>query len=301
MNGTLSTGSPAIVLGFPEYEAPAQRLANALGLPFEAVDLHRFPDGETRVRLPERLPARCIFCRSLDRPNDKLVELLLAAAGARALGAESITMVAPYLCYMRQDKAFHPGEVVSQQIVGTLLARYFDSVLTVDAHLHRVHELSQAVPAGTAVNLTAAPLISEFLHGQVDAPYLLGPDIESEQWVKAIAAHHRLDYGVARKERHGDRAVSVRVPQLPGKNRNIVLIDDVASTGRTLLEAIHGLAAYRPASISVLVTHALFVEQADEQLLQAGVDNLWSCDSVPHPSNRIELAGLLAERLLVQD
>jgi ribose-phosphate pyrophosphokinase len=199
---------------------------------------------------------------------------------------------------MRQDTAFNPGEIVSQQVVGAMLARYFDAVLTVDAHLHRVHELSQAVPAQTAINLTAAPLMAEFLYSQVEAPFLLGPDVESEQWVKAIAARHQLDYGVARKERRGDREVSVQMPEIPHENRNIVLIDDVASTGRTLLEATRGLAEYRPASISVLVTHALFVENADEQLLAAGVSNLWSCDSIPHPSNRIELAGMLAESLI---
>ena len=298
MSSTLMTNPGAIVIGFPEYEAQAQRLADAAGLPFQCAELHRFPDGETRVRLPEKLPAHCILCRSLDHPNDKLVELFMAAAGARALGAESITLVAPYLCYMRQDMAFNPGEVVSQQVVGELLARYFDSVLTVDAHLHRVHALSQAVQAGTAINLTAAPLMAKFLQDQIEDPYLLGPDVESEQWVKAIAAHQQLDYGVAQKERQGDREVSISLPASPGKNRNIVLIDDVASTGRTLLETTRALEEYEPASISVLVTHALFVDHSDELLRQAGVSNLWSCDSIPHPSNRIELARMLAESLV---
>jgi ribose-phosphate pyrophosphokinase len=295
MSGT--AGPPALVIGFPEYQAPAERLASAAGLPFAPIVLHRFPDGETRVRLPETLPAHCIFCRSLDRPNGKLVELCLAAAGARALGARKLTLVAPYLCYMRQDTAFNPGEVVSQQIIGALLARYFDAVLTVDAHLHRVHELSQAVPVQSAVNLTAAPLMAEFLNERIEAPYLLGPDMESLQWVNAIAATHNFDHGVARKQRHGDREVSVQLPDLPDTGRNFVLIDDVASTGRTLLEATRALSEYRPASISVLVTHALFVEGADAQLLEAGVSNLWSCDSIPHTSNRIELAGLFAGSL----
>ncbi len=300
MSGTLTNHSSAIVIGFPEYETQAQRLAEAAGLPFHCAELHRFPDGETRVRLPEKLPARCILCRSLDHPNDKLLELLMAAAGARALGAENITLVAPYLCYMRQDMAFNPGEVVSQQVIGELLASYFDSVLTVDAHLHRVHTLSQAVQAGTAINLTAAPLMAEFLQEQIENPYLLGPDVESEQWVKAIAAHQKLEYGVAQKERQGDRAVSISLPASPGKNRNIVLIDDVASTGRTLLETTRALEEYSPTSISVLVTHALFVDHSDELLRQAGVSNLWSCDSIPHSSNCIELGGMLAAILVKQ-
>lgn len=96
-----------------------------------------------------------IFYCSLDKPNNKLIELFLAAAGARDMGARTVSLVAPYLCYMRQDKAFHCGEVVSQQVIGNLLAGYFDNVITVDAHLHRVHHLADAVPVSQAVNITA--------------------------------------------------------------------------------------------------------------------------------------------------
>jgi len=156
-----------VVLGFAEYARQAEALAVELGCAFECVTVHRFPDGESRVQLPAELPECVVVCCSLDHPNGKLVELLLVAEGARAAGVTRLELVAPYLCYMRQDMAFHPGEVVSQRIVGRFLAEHFDTVVTVDPHLHRVHTLAEAVPARRAVALSAAPERVAFLarHG----------------------------------------------------------------------------------------------------------------------------------------
>jgi ribose-phosphate pyrophosphokinase len=285
---------PALVLGFPDYEAQARRLAAAAGLDCAAVEIHRFPDGESRVRLPPGVPPRVVFCRSLHRPNDKLIELALAARTARELGAEAITLVAPYLCYMRQDKAFAPGEAVSQRIVGSLLADWFDTLVTVDPHLHRVRSLAQAVPVSRPSCLSAAPLMADFLAQTVDDAVLVGPDAESRQWVEAIAARQGLDWCVGEKERLGDREVRIRLPDAGLRGRHVVLVDDVASTGRTLEAAARGLAAAGPRSVSVLVSHALFLEGAPQRLRDAGVENIWSTDSIPHPSNRLELAPLLA-------
>lgn len=286
-----------LLLTFADYLPQAQQLADRLNWPLAEVGVHRFPDGECRLLLPESLPAQVVFCRSLDHPNGKLVELLLAAEGARELGAQTLTLVAPYLCYMRQDKAFHPGEVVSQRHIGKLLAQSFERVITVDAHLHRISHLSEAVPLEHAINLTATAPIGAFLAGKVENPLLVGPDEESAQWVEAIARLHQLDCVCARKQRFGDREVQITLPEGDWRGRNVVLVDDVASSGRTLEVAAQLLQAHQPASMSVLVTHALFVEDALERLRSVGVGNVWSCDSVTHASNGVPLAGLLAEAL----
>lgn len=286
-----------LVIGFAEYREPAQRLAKARGIPFAEVDIHEFPDGETCLRLPEKLPAHVVFCRTLDRPNEKLVELLLAAAGAREQGVERLTLVAPYLCYMRQDKAFHPGEVISQRVIGKLLADYFDALVTVDAHLHRVHRLSDAVPAGSAINLNATEPMARFLVRHIEDPVLLGPDAESEQWVADIAVHDQLDYGVARKQRLGDKQVKISLPEYAFTGRNVVLVDDVASTGCTLEMAALELASFKPASISVLVAHPLFAGDALQRLKSAGIDNIWSCDTIVHHTNAVHVADLLASHI----
>ncbi len=286
-----------LLIGFPEYREQAQRLASAAGIAYADALIHQFPDGESRIRLPESLPVHVVLCRTLDHPNSKLLELILAAATARELGAERITLVAPYLCYMRQDAAFQAGEAVSQQIVGTLLSQWMDALITVDAHLHRVHQLKNAVPVSPAINLSATSEMSDFLGKQIEDPLLVGPDEESEQWVAAIARDRKLDYCVARKERFGDQQVRVSLPDAEYRDRHIVLVDDVASTGHTLEEAARELAPFQPASISILVTHALFVGDAEERLHRAGIGHIWSTDAIPHASNALHLERLLAEAL----
>lgn len=297
--GSTMTGRSenTIVLGFPSYRAPAARLAQRLGARYGDVAVHRFPDGESLVRLPPDLPGHVVLCLSLDHPNGRLVELELAAATARELGAETLTLVAPYLCYMRQDKAFHPGEAVSQRIVGALLGRRFDALITVDPHLHRTHTLAAAIPVRRAVALSAAPVMTAWLEQRSDAPLLIGPDEESSQWVSAIANPAGLDYGIALKTRLGDREVRVELPDVPAAGRDVVLVDDVASTGQTLVAAAREVRARGAASIAVLVTHALFVDDAEMRLREAGVTEICSSDSIPHPSNRLHLDEIIAAAL----
>lgn len=289
--------SPGLVLGFPEYSAPARDLARAAGLDFAEIEVHRFPDGESRICLPQQLPERVFICRSLNQPNEKLVELMLATATARKLGASRIALVAPYLAYMRQDKAFHPGEAVSQQIVGGLLAGLYEMLVTVDPHLHRVHRLEDAVPCRKAIALSATEAMSSYLDGKLDNPLLLGPDEESRQWVAAIARRNSLDFHVASKTRRSDTDVSISLPPADYRARHVVLVDDVISTGRTIEVAIRELGQHQPASITVMATHALFAGDALQRLKAAGASQIWSTDSIPHATNRIKLAECLGGAL----
>ncbi|MCK5356674.1 MAG: ribose-phosphate diphosphokinase, partial [Methyloprofundus sp.] len=216
------------VLAFPDYLQQAQRLALALDVPLQPVYLHQFPDGESLIRLATDLPEHVIICRSLNQPNDKLIELLLCAKTARQLGAKRLTLVAPYLCYMRQDIANQPGEAVSQVIVGQMLAELFDDVISVDPHLHRISMLNQAIPIENAVSLSATHEICRFLQQQFDSAVLLGPDSESEQWVAAIAEKTGFDYSVAKKVRQGDTQVSMSLAEFDFQNKTVVIIDDMA-------------------------------------------------------------------------
>jgi len=286
-----------LILGFPEYREPAQQLASHVGIPYRDIELHRFPDGESKIRLPDSLPKKVIICRSLDNPDCKLVELVLAAATARELGASELILVAPYLCYMRQDKAFHAGEAVSQQIIGKLLAQWFDVVVTVDPHLHRVHKLSEVIPNRSTVTLTAARPIADFLSKTYDHPLLIGPDEESEQWVAAVAQMQGLEYMIGRKQRMDDYSVKITLPGSRCTARDLILLDDIASTGRTLESTAVALQAYKPASISAVVTHAMFVNDALERLKNAGITRIWSTNSIPHSTNVIPLAELLGTAL----
>jgi ribose-phosphate pyrophosphokinase len=286
-----------MILAFPDYLSQAQRLAVRLDVPLIKAVLHHFPDGESLVRLPPSLPEHLIVCRSLNQPNDKLIELLLCATTARELGVTRLTLVAPYLSYMRQDIANRPGEAVSQRIIGKLLAELFDDVLTVDPHLHRISSLTQAIPIKNAISLTAADEIGFFLKQQFEQALLLGPDSESEQWVAAIAGNIGFDYAIADKNRLGDKQVEMTLPDKDYRNKPVIIIDDMASTGRTLAKACGLLQASGCLDIYAVVTHALFCGDAYAYILNAGVKTVWSTDSIDHPISCIKLDVLLADAI----
>jgi len=285
------------LLGFHEYHHQAERLARTLGVEYHQVAVHRFPDGESKVTLPGELDEELIFCRSLDRPNNKLIELYLACMAARERGVKHITLVAPYLCYMRQDAAFHPGEVISQQVIGHWLGELFDRVITVDPHLHRIHDLHQVIPGAETVVLTATGLMADFLAQRPSPPILLGPDGESEQWVRQIAKDNGLEWQVANKRRYSDHRVEVQLPEFDCSDRVVVITDDVASTGRTIAQTAKALKQAGAQTVNCLITHPLFVEDAEQVLANACINHIWSTDSINHSSNVIQLDQLLAQAI----
>lgn len=294
-----------LILGFEDYLPQAEKLSHCLSVPIKQVNLHQFPDGETKVTLPDKLPRQVIICRSLNQPNDKLIELIITASAARDQGAEHITLVAPYLCYMRQDKAFNTGEAISQKIIGKLLSEYFDSVITIDPHLHRIKNLTEAIPNKAAITLHASQAITNFLQQKFKQPIIIGPDEESEQWVKAIAAPHQWQYTIASKQRFSDREVEVSFSKsdLPNTiklnlaEQDIIIVDDIASTGKTLEQAVIQIKQQNPKSISIIVTHAFFVDSALKHLNSLGVKNIWSSDSISHPSNAFSIIDTVATQL----
>jgi ribose-phosphate pyrophosphokinase len=283
-----------VVAGFAETRNQSQQLAAVLGCNWVGIEVHRFPDSESRVTVPVGLYDDVIVHRSLDHPNDKLVELALAAETLRSEGCRRLLLVAPYLCYMRQDTAFHPGEAVSQRIIGRWLGHYFDGLITVDPHLHRVARLGEVVPLAAVASLSAAPLFGHHLAARSDRPLLLGPDAESRQWVEAIATESGSPWAVANKRRFGDHEVELVLPENLPQASSVILVDDVVSTGCTLTELARQLAGRGVKRLEAWVTHALFVEGALERLHESGVAEVLSTDSVTHSSNGIPLAGLLA-------
>ena len=208
------------VLCAPDEVQAANRLADAAGLPLISYQLHHFPDAELKLTLPfaEAVPRELVLYRSLDKPNDKLVELLLIARHARLQGVQKIWLVAPYLAYMRQDIAFNPGEIVSQKIIGQFLAELFDGVITVDPHLHRISELSEAIPQGAAIALSGASRLAEVIASNHRRPLLIGPDAEALQ--------HTMTGGRAQRPR---RALA-DAPRWPG----LYLLCAMGSRGITL-------------------------------------------------------------------
>ncbi len=284
------------LLTFKDYLLPTLKLAQELRLPLSLIKLHHFPDGESCVQLPQKLDPHLILIRSLNQPNEKLIELLLSCETARSNGAKRITLVTPYLCYMRQDTAFHQGESVSQQIIGKLLAEMVDDLITVDPHLHRTTALQQAVPCHNAINLNASECYLPFIKEQ-QYQLLVGPDSESEQWVKILAEKAKINYAIGNKLRRGDRDVSVSLSRTTQNTNKILILDDMISTGNTIAECAKTIQTTHSGQIDCLCTHALYSQEAAHLMKQAGVRNLYSSDSLVHPSNHLSLSPLLASAL----
>ena len=194
----------------PTGAADARRLAACLAVPLHEIATHTFPDGELRVSAWP-VSAVSIVYAPLDRPNDKLLALLFAAESLRRNGCTRLVLVAPYLCYMRQDTAFHPGEAISQKVIGQLIASSFDRVITVDAHLHRTARLSDVCPGIDADNLSAMPAIAKYLRADSFDPrtIIVGPDAELRAWVNELSTLLGVSCTVAKKTRLGDRSVEI--------------------------------------------------------------------------------------------
>ena len=283
----------------PAGASDAQRLAARLGLPYQNIALHRFPDGEIRVTTAPAAATTIVYA-SLDQPNDKLIALLFAAEALRRNGAKRLVLLAPYLCYMRQDTAFHPGEAISQRAIGQLLAHTVDRVITVDAHLHRTPEIGAVFPGIEADNLSAVPAFAQALRASGFDPSTLvvGPDAESQSWVGALADRLGLASAVAHKTRHGDRAVEIDFAgTVSPTGRPVLLIDDIVASGGTLIACAEALKAASALTIDVIITHALYPPEMAAAFAAAGIRSVRSSCSVPHPTNAIRLDDIFATAL----
>ncbi|MGO3930121.1 ribose-phosphate pyrophosphokinase [Rhodopseudomonas pseudopalustris] len=277
----------------------ATRLGARLGVPVHRIAQHRFPDGEIAVTVGPAA-ATTILYLPLDQPNDKLLTILFAAEALRRDGCSRLVLLAPYLCYMRQDIAFHPGEAISQRAVGRLLAGLVDRVITVDAHLHRTATLGEVFPGIVANDLSAMPVIAAALCQSRLAPttIVVGPDSESQPWVDTLAGLIGAHSAVARKIRHGDRSVEIAFDD-PARiaGRPALLIDDIVSSGGTLIACAQALLAAGATSVDAVITHALFPPKMLPEFTAAGISSIRSAHTVPHPTNAIVLDDLFAEAL----
>ena len=269
----------------------AARIASRLGIPIRAISLHRFPDEELRVTVGSAAATSIIYA-TLDRPAEKLLAIMFAAEALRRNGAGRLVLLAPYMCYMRQDTAFLEGEGISQKVIGSLLAGTVDRIITVDAHLHRITNIREAFPGIEADNLSAMPAIAESLcaAGLDPRTIVVGPDAESRPWVNDLAERLGLTWAVAQKVRFSDRSVEVGFAD-PGlfAGHPVLLVDDIASTGGTLIACAKALATAGAEAVDVIIIHALFTTELVAEFIGAGIRSVRSTTSVPHPTNAIIL------------
>ncbi|WP_027328767.1 ribose-phosphate diphosphokinase [Marinimicrobium agarilyticum] len=278
-------------------ELPLQvPLRTALGADAGAFQTRRFPDGETYLRVVSAVTNRhCVVLVNLVEPDAQFLPLAFLAATLKELGAASVGLVAPYLSYMRQDTRFQSGEAVTSRVFAGLLSEQVDWLITVDPHLHRYRRLDDIYSIPTSV-VPGAPALARWFARQEGPLLLVGPDSESEQWVSAIAREIGQPYVVGGKERRGDRDVVVSLPDLSQyKNRRAVIVDDVISSGHTILKTLDALFAAGMKQVDCVAVHGIFAEGVDERLTRDGVETLVTTNSVPHASNGIDLSPYLAD------
>ena len=285
----------SILFPMPGNEAFALHLDRAISCEVGQLEMRHFPDGESYIRLLSPVRGRdVIFVCTLDRPDEKIMSLYLAASIARELGARRIGLVAPYLAYMRQDARFQEGEGITSVHFARFVSDFCDWLVTVDPHLHRHHKLNEIYSIPTKV-VRAAPVIGDWIAANVEKPVIVGPDSESEQWAAKVAKSVGCPYTILDKTRKGDRDVVVSAPDTSDwQGGTPVLVDDITSTAKTMIAAVTRLKeAGLPPPVCVTV-HPIFADNAYSELQAAGVERIVSCNTITHTSNQIDLSDEVA-------
>lgn len=260
--------------------------------------IHEFPDEEILIKIETPVKDKpVIIIASLDIPNNKIAPLIFSAETLRELGASKITLIAPYLAYMRQDKRFHDDEGITSKYFAKLLSTYFNRIITIDPHLHRWQSLSDIFSIPTTL-LHATQPIADWINNNIKQPVLIGPDKESTQWVAEIAKICHAPYLIVEKIRKGDTEVSATIPQLElYTNHTPVIVDDIISTGVTMIETIKHIQSYGIKSIYCIGVHAIFAKNAYQNMLKTGISGIVTCNTIIHTTNKIDVSHLIIQAL----
>jgi ribose-phosphate pyrophosphokinase len=282
----------------PENEAAAAELSRLVGATVGRVESRRFPDGETYVRLHTSPRDReVILVATLARPDEHLMPLLLTADAARGLGARRVGLVMPYHPYLRQDTRFHRGEAISARTFTSLIGARVDWMVTAEPHLHRITALSELYTIPTQV-VHCARQMGTWITTNVRQPLIVGPDGESEQWASAVAAAAGAPLICATKVRRGDVAVVVHLPDATSyRDYTPVLVDDIISTGHTMIEVASQLRAMGLRTPVCVATHAVFSPGTIAALYRAGLRRIVTTNSVPHATSAIDIVPAIADAI----
>ena len=286
-----------MVVSTKENSELAKSIAKKLKVHYSGLQVKHFPDGELYTRFTKPVKnKKIILIQTLYPPNEPILISLLAAYGAKDLGAKKVYLVAPYMAYMRQDKVFNPGETISSEIFGELLSA-FDKIITIDPHLHR-HKTLREIFSTKTKKLTANNLIADFVKNNFKNPVIIGPDMESNQWAERIANKTKSKSSIFEKTRFNSKKVSVDMKnKLELKNREVIIIDDIISTGHTILEAIKKIEKFKPRSINVIGIHGIFTDKKVYESIKKRTKNLITTNTIKSKHSKIDVSSLIAESL----
>lgn len=286
-----------MIIGCSQGKHLAKKVARILKQPYSELCTRVFPDGESYVKLPKNIKGKnLVFLQSFSGGvNDCLIEVLFAAYTARKLGARRITLAASYFPYLRQDKRFHEGETISIEVVAHLMNTHFDDLLILDPHLHRKENLSTIfnIPI---THVSSNECIATYIKRNLPEGSLIGPDWESYKWAQQIAEQLGRDCYILHKKRWSARTVKVYFDKNIHLGKKAIIVDDIISSGNTLLETIKGLKKRRVKYITCIAVHGIFAENALKKLRKTGA-KIITTNSIQNKTGSIDISNVIAEGL----
>lgn len=287
-----------LVFIFPENQGIGHNIIQSINAEEANFTLRNFPDGETYVRVFSDIENReAIIVCSLNQPDGKFLPLYFLCKLLKELKVKSICLIAPYLSYMRQDKIFNPGETLTSSHFAQLLSSCVDRLITVDPHLHRRKTMQEIYSIPCEVVHATLP-ITNWIKQKIANAVLIGPDEESEQWISDVSKQAGVPYLILEKTRYGDRDVKLMLPSFEKyKNHIPVLIDDIISTAQTMIETTKHLKSLGMKAPICIGVHGIFSQNAFEELLAAGVEDVATTNCITHISNKIDISPLLVDCL----
>ena len=288
-----------IITSLNNSQKLAKNIAKELKVPYSQTLISEFPDGELYLKYNSELKGKkLVIIESLQpNPNKTLMNIIFAAKTAKDLKVKRIILIAPYLAFMRQDKSFNSGESINAKIMADLLNQYIDVLITVDPHLHRIRKMKDVFTI-KAKNITANNVIADFIKKKYKNEIIVGPDWESYQWADAISKRVGVKDTVLEKTRHSFRNVDVKVKkEIEIKGKNVIIVDDIISTGNTMIKACKEAKKRGAKTVNAIGVHGLFVEKALSKMQKAGFKDIFTVNTIEHPTNKIDITQTIINEL----
>lgn len=286
-----------MMFAYPGNESLAESIRLQLNAAAGALEIRKFPDGESYVRIVTEVNNTHVFvvC-SLYDPDPRFLSLAFLCRTMKDLGAQRVTLIAPYLPYLRQDKRFKDGEAVSNRYFADLVSSFTDGLITVDPHLHRIASLNE-IYLTDCYTLQSSALIADYIRRNISKAFIIGPDSESLQWTSDVAGKAGAPFIVLEKTRKGDKEVSIEFPETDFRDHTPVILDDIISTGTTMIETIRKLRQMSPVKPVCIGIHALFTGGSYDALQLAGAADIVTSNTILHPSNKIDISSLIVKSI----
>jgi ribose-phosphate pyrophosphokinase len=271
----------------------ANNIAKRLGARLTVAGLRIFSDGESNIKL-SKVGKNCVIVQSTNPPTDThLIQLLMIAKKCVEYGAQKIWAVIPYLGYARQDRAFLEGEVVSIALVAKLIESIgIEHIITVDIHSQLAMSYFTSIQ-----NVSSVPLLADYASKMpLHNPIAVSPDAGGTDRAKEFARHLDIDYIVLKKSRHRETGV-VSIDEkinIDISERDAIMIDDIISSGSSLIRAAEILHKKGADRIYAMCPHALLIRDAAKRIKSAGVQDIISTNSVPGAYSKVELSSEIA-------